>query len=561
MAKKFLFKEIKEKFIEQGRIDIEICEDGFEGWKKKSKFYDKVVKKYFFSVPKRVFEKNGVHPERSKQRKRQTNLKKYGNVCSLHGNTVEAKKIHRKKTKTCIEKYGVEHPSQSEDIKNRKKVTCLEKYGVDNISKSERIKKKKIKTSFERYNVSHPMLVSSVKEKLKTTNKEKYGVEHPSQSPIIKNKKKETLQRKHGVSSPFQLPGVNNKSKDTHEKKYGTKTFWESKKLFTVNSDGLLIAINDWWASLPEPKISYSHLCTQITKNPIEISDLHLILLAWKQNKTVLESTAEILLEQPHYNKKPKQLIECSYRPDFKLSEQIFVNVDGLYWHSEQQKEKRYHFGMREKFENSGIRIIQFHENEIYHKSNIVKSMVQHACKQTINKIGARNCSIRKVSQNLATSFLKENHLMGTINAKHIGLFYNEKLVSILSYKSRKNIIKLERFCSQIYTQVTGGFTKLLKQLENHLLSSKITEIHNWVDLRYGTGQHLLQKGFVHSHDTLGWKWTDGENTYNRLRCRANMDHRKLSEKEHANELGLYRIYDAGQRLYIKTLIPSLESS
>ena len=42
--------------------------------------------------------------------------------------------------------------------------------------------------------------------------------------------------------------------------------------------------------------------------------------------------------------------------------------------------------------------------------------------------------------------------------------------------------------------------------------------------------------------------------TYNRLRCRANMDNRKLSEKEYSEELGWERIYDAGQRLYIKSL-------
>ena len=32
----------------------------------------------------------------------------------------------------------------------------------------------------------------------------------------------------------------------------------------------------------------------------------------------------------------------------------------------------------------------------------------------------------------------------------------------------------------------------------------------------------------------------------------ANMDDRKLTEKEHAIELGWVKIYDAGQRLYVR---------
>lgn len=67
------------------------------------------------------------------------------------------------------------------------------------------------------------------------------------------------------------------------------------------------------------------------------------------------------------------------------------------------------------------------------------------------------------------------------------------------------------------------------------------------MDLRYGTGNGLKQLGFKLVSVTLGWKWTDTFNTYNRLYCRANMDERRLSENEYAKEMKLFRIYDAGQ--------------
>ena len=102
---------------------------------------------------------------------------------------------------------------------------------------------------------------------------------------------------------------------------------------------------------------------------------------------------------------------------------------------------------------------------------------------------------------------------------------------------------------------IIGGFSKLLKHIERDYLKPSTTEIHNWVDLRYGLGEHLETKGFKLIKDTLGWKWTDYTDTFNRLKCKANMDNRKLTENQHAEELKWYKIYDAGQRLYVKDLV------
>jgi hypothetical protein len=62
--------------------------------------------------------------------------------------------------------------------------------------------------------------------------------------------------------------------------------------------------------------------------------------------------------------------------------------------------------------------------------------------------------------------------------------------------------------------------------------------------------------GFTKKKEVLSWKWADirSKHTYNRLKCRANMDSRNLSEKEYASELGWVKIYDAGQALFIKQI-------
>lgn len=190
------------------------------------------------------------------------------------------------------------------------------------------------------------------------------------------------------------------------------------------------------------------------------------MLEAWRNNVTSLEPKTEKLFEIKHYNKKPKQ-IQKLYRPDFKLNKTTFLNVDGLYWHSDAvQEDKNYHFNIRKHFEDNGLRLFQFREDEIRDKSQIVKSIVNNTLGKTSNRIQARKCDIRNVSQKEVNGFFGENHLMGTIYAKHIGLYFNDTLSSILSYKIYKNVCKIERFCSLLNTNVIGGFSKLISFLE-----------------------------------------------------------------------------------------------
>lgn len=549
--KKVTYEKAKSRFIEQGRTDISLCEDGYNGWKEKSKFWDAIVQDWFWAIPKNVFVQKSVHPKRAIENRKNTNIEKYGNNCSLHGDTEKAKQIQEKVKKTLYTKYGVDNPFKSKKIKEKISRKLKEKYGVEHISQANEIKIKKKETTIKNYGVPHHMQIAEIKEKFKNTNLEKYNVAHPSKSEEVKFRKKNTFKQKYNVEHPFALSGVIDKKNQTMIEKYGTTNSW-LKPTKTIVGTG--ISIKEWYNSQSDIKPSYGWLLKQIiNKNEVEEEELKTIFSNFKEKKTSLEIFAENIFNTKHFNKKIDQF-KKAYKPDFKLSENIFVNVDGLYWHSEAQKDKFYHFNLRKDFEESNLRIFQFREDEIRNKSNIIQSIIDNALGKISNKIYARKCIIDSIEQKEADLFLEENHLMGTTNAKHLGLKFEGNLVCILSFKQKSNVCKIERFCSLLKTSVIGGFSKLLKYLENNFLYSNINEIHNWVDLRYGLGKHLEEKGFKAIKDTLGWKWTDYNKSYNRLRCKANMDERNLSEKEHANELGWERIYDAGQRLYIKNI-------
>lgn len=104
----------------------------------------------------------------------------------------------KKFNKTCLEKFGVENPFQSIEIKEKIKLKNLEKYGVESHNSSDIVKENKKKSLLKKYGVDHYSKTIEFKNKLNghTVNLDKYnktcikkyGVNHSSQNQEIKNK-------------------------------------------------------------------------------------------------------------------------------------------------------------------------------------------------------------------------------------------------------------------------------------------------------------------------------------------------------------------------------------
>jgi len=196
-------------------------------------------------------------------------------------------------------------------------------------------------------------------------------------------------------------------------------------------------------------------------------------------------------------------------------------------------------------------RSMTFFACEIKQKRNIIISVIDHILGKS-KTIGARDCDIRKMSGVDANFFFTENHLMGhhPSSTAH-GLFHGDECLAAMAVRQTGSVLEISRFSNKAGYSVQGGFSKLLNYLEKN---RKPSIIQSFCDLRYATGGSYTRNGFDLVGITQGWVWSDGENIYNRLFCRANMDDRRLSEAEHAKEMGLFKIYDAGQAKYIKTL-------
>lgn len=406
-----------------------------------------------------------------------------------------------------LEKYGVDHPAHLASQKNKTAQTCSEKYGAGSYLASETGKK------------AHEAGVKAAqdetaRQKRTATIVDKYGVNHYSKTEEFKEKLKKSR---------------------TYEHRY-------------VLSDGRFL-------------VDVAQQCGKNPSNAIRVFKRYgeEAMLKYLSDQTHASNSLETMVlglgipNLERYNKKPCQFVP--YRPDF-TSNGVFVNCDGLYWHSEFNQENDYHFVMRKVFENAGLKLLQFREDEIVYKPHVVKSIIENAVGFT-QKLDARKCSVVHVTASDSKEFFINNHLMGNRHAKAYGLVFRGKLVCCLSVIKKPDGFEIARFANLIGHTCRGGFSRLLSHIT---LDYKPTRIISYCDLRYATGASYERNGFKLLSTTIGWCWTDGTHTYNRLQCRANMDERRLTMEQHASELGWYKIYDAGQARYEKTFVHQVQS-
>ena len=158
-------------------------------------------------------------------------------------------------------------------------------------------------------------------------------------------------------------------------------------------------------------------------------------------------------------------------------NENVGVEINGSYWHCDLYKDKKYHQDKVINANKNGIRLIHIFEWEWNNpiKRKIVLSIVRCALGVIKNKIYARKCQIKKISNGEAKAFLEENHLHGHRNASvTYGLYNQDKLVFVMSFSRSKHNSscgeddwEIIRECPLVDTIVTGGASKVLKEFRN----------------------------------------------------------------------------------------------
>ena len=101
------------------------------------------------------------------------------NFLNRSNNSISALNTDWEKHKqTCLEKFGVENPFQSEEVKEKSKQTMLERHGFEYPMQSEDVKNKSKQTCLEKFGCEIPMQSEEVKKKSKQTCLERYGFKY-----------------------------------------------------------------------------------------------------------------------------------------------------------------------------------------------------------------------------------------------------------------------------------------------------------------------------------------------------------------------------------------------
>lgn len=169
----------------------------------------------------------------------------------------------------------------------------------------------------------------------------------------------------------------------------------------------------------------------------------------------------------------------------FIPSKNIAIEFNGLYWHSEDKKDKYYHLMKTELCEQKGIHLIQIFEDEYYNSKDIILSKIKHLLMvNDLEKIYARKCEIRIISYGIAKSFLDANHIQGHDKSTvYLGCFYGNELIGVMSFIQQPNDKWiLNRFATNINKNVIGVGGKLFNWFIKHYDPS---EVKSFADRRW----------------------------------------------------------------------------
>lgn len=495
---------------------------------------------------------------------------------------------NQKRKQTNLERFGVESPAQSQEVQQKMRETTKKRHGVTNIFKDV---KRMEAARLEKLGVAYPLQSPSILAKTQETNIRKYKVTNPNQNQDILNKRASTNLIKYGNICSLQNEDTQKKLQEKWKDRYGghpstdkdvkekirTSRFKNTyQRLFATNrlqSRVTPLFQRDDFTGIDNPHLYKCNICnsqfTDILRNGHiprcpscfpsnrKQGDYEIEVVEWLKNILPQET---IIIQNDRKIISPLEL--DIYLPDYKLA----IEFDEIYWHCESasnmKRDQHYHIGKTESCLSQNIRLIHIFENEWIDSADIVKSIIKAKLNIYSKKIGARECSIQKISKETSSLFLIENHLQGEVFAQiYLGLFKDAELLAVLligKNRYKENCYEVIRFANKKDLLIIGGFSKLWKHALT--LIPEDTNIISYADLKYFTGESNRTLGFVFSHKappsyfyTKDYKVLENRLKYQKHKL-FNMSSfivdSKLTEWENMQLNGYDRIWDCGTNVW-----------
>jgi len=232
-----------------------------------------------------------------------------------------------------------------------------------------------------------------------------------------------------------------------------------------------------------------------------------------------------------------KRNIINGYEIDIYLPElNIAFEFNGLYWHNEVNKHKNYHMDKTNLCQKIGIELIHIWEDQWEFQKDIIKSMVLYKLNKISNIINSNDTILKEIKDNLIISnFLKMNNINGYLKCKiNIGLYYNNEIISIMSFKKdKKNIYKLLFFCNKLNTNIINAEHKIFNFFIDKYKPLKMVSIADRSFINYNL------------YNNLNFKLESITNPkYHYIINRKRVNSKKSQKGK------IYKIYDCGNLIF-----------
>jgi len=463
--------------------------------------------------------------------------------------------------KTIKEKYGNSYFKDGSPEREKYKSSMLSRYGVDHNFKSKEIRDSIKTTMKEKYGEDSPLKNKSILEKRNSTCKERHG----TLDFLNSDKSKKTNLERYGFTNPMKnediSKGVTESSSKTKRKYLSNKLEIYSMDLISYSTERCEIFCNRCSSN------SFFHSVTINAKLRSQIDpcskcnpNLHNRSLLEEEMAEFIKNIyqGEIKFNDRSIFSGSSKFSECDvYLPEIRIS----FEFNGLYWHSEAYKDKKYHQEKSQFLLDRGIRLHHIWEDDWNYKKNIVKSMISSSIGKYERKIFARKCQISEVPKKQYKIFCEDNHLKGYCPASRVlGLYYEGELVSLMSFSKTRKLIEskntfydyeLIRSCTKLNTLIVGGVSRIVKNFMKNSNGSLVT----YCDISFSPDHSKTSYskcGFVLVSKTdPGYYWVIDGRKSNRL----NWTKKKLISLGHdpketgdsiMNSLGYYKIWDCG---------------
>jgi very-short-patch-repair endonuclease len=238
----------------------------------------------------------------------------------------------------------------------------------------------------------------------------------------------------------------------------------------------------------------------------------------------------------------------------------VGIEINGIYWHSAEKKDKNYHKQKSELAASKGITLLHFWDSEIVENFSLVTSIIRHKLGKSKSSYARQYFVEETTDKKSVNSFIDNSHLQGSCSySVAFVLKKNDEIYAAMTFRKprfdRNFNWEIIRFCIKPNHSIAGAASKLLSHFRRKYKGSIVSYANNL----YSEGNVYKQIGMRYvrtSSPNYVWiksglqlsRYQTQKKKLGKILLNFNTD---LSEDENMERAGFTKVYDAGHHVFV----------